>query len=99
MRAYEKCLGASSRKAAPWHIVPADDKENARLIISKIILDTLKGLKMQHPKTSKTHRKELEAIRKQPAHRLVLAGKRVLRLRGGGRRSGRQGSGALFPGH
>jgi PPK2 family polyphosphate:nucleotide phosphotransferase len=67
MRAYEECLGATSSKSAPWHIVPADDKENARLIISKIILDTLKGLKMQYPKTSKTHRKELEAIRKQLA--------------------------------
>ncbi|MGA2540562.1 MAG: ADP-polyphosphate phosphotransferase [Verrucomicrobiota bacterium] len=67
MRAYEDCLGATSSKAAPWHIIPADDKENARLIISKIILDTLKGLKMQYPKTSKTRRKELEAIRKQLA--------------------------------
>ena len=67
MRAYEDCLGATSSKSAPWHIIPADDKENARLIISKIILDTLKGLKMQIPKTSKTHRKELEAIRKQLA--------------------------------
>ena len=67
MRAYEDCLGATSSKSAPWHIIPADDKENARLIISKIILDTLKGLKMQYPKTSKTHRKELEAIRKQLA--------------------------------
>jgi PPK2 family polyphosphate:nucleotide phosphotransferase len=67
MRAYEECLGATSSKAAPWHIVPADDKENARLIISKIILETLKGLQMQYPKTSKTHHKELEAIRKQLA--------------------------------
>ena len=65
MRAYEECLGATSTRAAPWHIVPADDKENARLIISKIILDTLKGLKMRYPKTSKARRKELEAIRKQ----------------------------------
>jgi PPK2 family polyphosphate:nucleotide phosphotransferase len=65
MKAYEECLGATSSQAAPWHIVPADDKENARLIISKIILDTLKSLQMQYPKTSKTRRKELEAIRKQ----------------------------------
>ncbi|MGD0411318.1 MAG: ADP-polyphosphate phosphotransferase [Verrucomicrobiota bacterium] len=67
MRAYEDCLGATSSKAAPWHVVPADDKENARLIISKIILETLQGLQMQYPKTSKTRRKELEAIRKQLA--------------------------------
>jgi len=65
MRAYEDCLGATSSKVAPWHIIPADDKENARLIISKVILDTLKDLQMEYPKTSKKRRKELEAIRKQ----------------------------------
>jgi PPK2 family polyphosphate:nucleotide phosphotransferase len=67
MRAYEECLGTTSSKAAPWHIVPADDKENARLIVSKIILDALKDLKMQYPKTNKTRAKELEAIYKQLA--------------------------------
>jgi len=65
MKAYEACLAATSTEAAPWHIVPADDKENARLIISKIILETLQALKMQYPKASKTRRKELQAIRKQ----------------------------------
>ena len=49
----------------PWYVVPADDKENARLIISQIILDTLQGLKMGYPKTSAARRKELLAIRKQ----------------------------------
>ena len=67
MKAYEECMAATSSKAAPWHIVPADDKENARLIISRIILDTLKGLQMQYPKTSKTRCKELESIRKKLA--------------------------------
>src|SRR5439155_27164316 len=35
MHAYEECLSATSSKAAPWYIVPADDKANARLIISR----------------------------------------------------------------
>ncbi len=65
MQAYEACLGATSSDDAPWFVVPADDKINARLIISKIILEILKGLKMSYPKTSKTRRKELLAIRKQ----------------------------------
>ncbi len=30
-RAYEACLGATSTTHAPWYVVPADDKENARL--------------------------------------------------------------------
>ena len=64
MKAYEDCLSATSTNHAPWHVVPADDKENARLIISQVILDTLKSLKMNYPKTGRAHRKELQSIRK-----------------------------------
>jgi PPK2 family polyphosphate:nucleotide phosphotransferase len=65
MKAYEKCLGATSTAFAPWYVVPADDKENARVIVSQIILDTLAGLKMSYPKTGARRRTELLAIRKQ----------------------------------
>ncbi|MGO9787697.1 MAG: ADP-polyphosphate phosphotransferase [Stellaceae bacterium] len=65
MKAYEKCLSATSTKNAPWYVVPADDKENTRLIVSQIVLDTLDGLKMSYPKTDTTRRKELAAIRRQ----------------------------------
>ena len=50
-KAYEACLSATSTKQAPWYIVPADDKENARVIVSQIILDTLKKLRMSYPET------------------------------------------------
>jgi PPK2 family polyphosphate:nucleotide phosphotransferase len=65
MKAYEQCLGATSTRDAPWYVVPADDKENARLIVSQIVVDTLEGLKMAYPKTSEERRKELLAIRAQ----------------------------------
>jgi PPK2 family polyphosphate:nucleotide phosphotransferase len=65
MRAYEECLSATSTKGASWYVVPADDKENARLIVSRVILDTLKGLKMSYPKTSAKRRQELKLIRKR----------------------------------
>ena len=64
MKVYEECLSATSTSHAPWFIVPADDKETARLIISQIVLDTLQSLKMSYPKTSKVRLKELQAIRK-----------------------------------
>ena len=51
-------------KYGPWYVVPADDKENARLIISQVILDTLKGLKMSYPEPTDERRKELLLIRK-----------------------------------
>lgn len=63
-KAYEACLAATSTHHAPWYIVPADDKENARLIVSRILLDALKGLNMAYPKTTATRRQELASIRK-----------------------------------
>jgi PPK2 family polyphosphate:nucleotide phosphotransferase len=65
MKAYEKCLGATSSSDSPWYVVPADDKENARLIVSRIVVDTLEGLEMSYPKTSDKRRRELQAIRRQ----------------------------------
>jgi PPK2 family polyphosphate:nucleotide phosphotransferase len=63
MTAFEECLSATSTREVPWYVVPADDKENARLIVSQIVIDTLEGLNMSYPKTSPERRKELDAIR------------------------------------
>lgn len=67
MKAYEQCLGATSTKFAPWYVVPADDKENARLIISQIVLDAIEGLQMSLPEVSEARRQELRSIRKRLA--------------------------------
>ncbi|HEY0266223.1 MAG TPA: ADP-polyphosphate phosphotransferase [Rhizomicrobium sp.] len=67
MRAYEDCLSATSSDEAPWYIVPADDKQNARLIVSQVVLETLEGLKMAYPRTSPERARELQRIRKQLA--------------------------------
>jgi PPK2 family polyphosphate:nucleotide phosphotransferase len=65
MSVYEKCLSATSTKEAPWYAIPADDKPTARLIISKVIIDTLKSLPMSYPKLDPARRKVLESIRRQ----------------------------------
>jgi PPK2 family polyphosphate:nucleotide phosphotransferase len=67
MQAYEECLSATSTDNSPWYVVPADDKENARLIISEIILETFRSLKLDYPKPSAEHLSELQEIRKQLA--------------------------------
>jgi PPK2 family polyphosphate:nucleotide phosphotransferase len=69
MKAYAECLSATSTRESPWYVVPADDKENARLIVSRIVLDTLEGLKMSYPKADARRQQELQAIRKQLAAR------------------------------
>ncbi len=67
MQAYEECLSATSTGIAPWYVVPADDKENARLIIAEIILDTFRSLKLAYPTPSVEHLQELQLIRQQLA--------------------------------
>jgi PPK2 family polyphosphate:nucleotide phosphotransferase len=63
-QAFEECLQATSTHASPWFVVPADDKENARLIVSRIVIDALKDLKMSWPKTTAKRKAELQTIRK-----------------------------------
>ncbi len=62
--AFEACLNATSTHHAPWYVIPADDKENARLIVSRILLDTLNELKMAYTKSTAKRRQELKSIRK-----------------------------------
>ena len=65
--AFEDCLQATSTRHAPWFAVPADDKEDARLIVSQIVLDALGDLKMSYPVVTGKRHAELLAIRKQLA--------------------------------
>ena len=64
MKAYEACLGATSTAHAPWYIVPADDKKNARLIVSTILHKTLRELKMCYPAVDAQRRRELQTLRR-----------------------------------
>jgi PPK2 family polyphosphate:nucleotide phosphotransferase len=65
MKAYEKCLSETSTAKAPWYVVPADDKKNARLIVSSIILDTLADLDVTFPRMTSERTQELATIRAQ----------------------------------
>lgn len=61
--AYDECMNATSTDHAPWYVIPADDKRNARLLISHIIVETLQALKMTYPILDKDQLRELAAIR------------------------------------
>ncbi len=62
-KAYEECLGATSTDDSPWYVVPADDKENARLIVSQIVVDTLEGIGMKYPEATAERAQQLQSIR------------------------------------
>ena len=65
--AYEDCLAATSTEHAPWLVVPADDKLNARLIISQVVLEALKELRLAYPKADAKRLAELKALKQQLA--------------------------------
>ena len=65
VKACQDCLRATGTHHAPWYVVPVDDNDNARLIVSQIVLDALNGLKMAWPKASPERLRELQEIRKR----------------------------------
>ena len=65
MTAYEDVIRHTSTPEAPWYVVPADDKKNARLIISRAIIDTLEDLDMEYPKLTKAQAESMKTVRAQ----------------------------------
>jgi PPK2 family polyphosphate:nucleotide phosphotransferase len=59
MAAYGQCLSATSSKVAPWYVVPADDKQNARLMVADVIVETLRDMKLSYPKLDRAQQQEL----------------------------------------
>lgn len=49
-QAYEDAINKTSTKYAPWYVVPANRKWYRDLVISTVLVDALKGLKMKYPK-------------------------------------------------
>ena len=64
MDAYEACLQATNTRSAPWYVIPADDKPNARLIVSQVLIDALTALQLRYPRVDASRRRELRAIRR-----------------------------------
>ena len=64
MQAYASCMSATSSKQAPWYVIPADDKENARLIIADVIVDALQDMQLDYPTLSAEQERELAQAKK-----------------------------------
>ena len=63
-KAYQEAIAATSKKHAPWYVIPADRKWFMRLAVSEIIVKEMKKLKPDFPKLNKDQLNELEAARK-----------------------------------
>ncbi len=62
-KAYEKSLENTSTKRNAWYVIPADDKWFGQLLISEIVLDTLKGMKIKFPIPDEDQEKRLMEAR------------------------------------
>jgi len=64
-QAYEKAIQATASEYAPWYVVPADHKWFTRLVVSQVLVNELKRLKLEYPKISGEQKKALAEARKQ----------------------------------
>jgi PPK2 family polyphosphate:nucleotide phosphotransferase len=60
--AYEDMIRATSRPYAPWHVVPADHKWLARLVVAIAMVDALEKLDLEFPKIKGAARKALATV-------------------------------------
>ena len=71
MGAYEDMIRNTATKAAPWYVVPADNKWFTRVVVAAAVIDALASLDLKYPKVSEVKLKDLAT-----AKRALLAGKR-----------------------
>ena len=63
--AYEECLQHTASKSSPWYIVPGDDKENARIIISQILVDRFDKMRLKYPKLGRKEKLKLKTLKSE----------------------------------
>jgi PPK2 family polyphosphate:nucleotide phosphotransferase len=60
--AYEDAINATGTTAAPWYIVPADDKKNMRIIVARAINQAMSELAISLPESSPERHTQLQAL-------------------------------------
>lgn len=75
--AWERCIAATSTGRAPWYVVPADDKPNARLLVASVIADTLDRLDLRYPPAEARSLREMRRARTALAESITSADRRT----------------------
>jgi len=65
MHAYEEAIAATASSAAPWFVVPADNKWFTRLVVAAAIVEAVEKLDLEYPKVTPAQKKELAAARSE----------------------------------
>ena len=64
MEAYDEMIRATSHAAGRWHVVPADDKPFARLMVAAAMVEALDRLDLAFPKVTGAALSRLNKVRK-----------------------------------
>ena len=63
---YEEAINKTSKKNAPWYIIPADNKKAARVLVASILLESLKKYKdVQEPELDDEIKANLEIFKQE----------------------------------
>lgn len=62
MATYQDAINATATPTAPWHVIPADDKKNMRLIVSQLVIEKLRSLDMHYPAADATRQQTLQQL-------------------------------------
>ncbi len=65
MRCYQEAINETSTEFAPWHIIPADNKWFARLVISEVINSKLESLNLTYPKLEDEQFKNIDLYKEE----------------------------------
>ncbi|WP_234111299.1 MULTISPECIES: PPK2 family polyphosphate kinase [Chryseobacterium] len=63
MACYEEAINETSRKHAPWFVIPADDKWFTRVAAIQIIIDAMNRMNLKYPVLSDQDRTALKAAK------------------------------------
>ena len=64
MEAYEEMIRNTATKAAPWYVVPADNKWFTRVVVAAAVIEALSSLDLHYPEVGEEKLKELEVAKK-----------------------------------
>lgn len=64
MLAFEDCINATACANAPWAVIPADDKRNMRLLVTKLVLEQMRSMDLHWPEADERLESEADNLRK-----------------------------------
>jgi PPK2 family polyphosphate:nucleotide phosphotransferase len=63
MDAYNEALKRTSTSASPWYVIPADDKDYMRAVVSDIVTHTMQDMDLSYPEITEKQKQDIAKAR------------------------------------